>query len=230
MAGKFKRLFENDKIYHIYNRGARKLDIFFNDANRQRFVDLLTWHQQLSYPYSLYLKRLDEQRHSSPTDLKIKLRQLYGTLHPPIEIFAYVLMPNHFHIVIKQKIPRGISKFMIEVLIGYSLYFNRKNNNSGSVFQGRFKSKEISDLEQLHLVIRYIHQNPLKANMIIQGKTLENYKWSSYYEYLNTGILTKEKVINPDYILGNYENLNNFIAYTKETTEEPLSDKITIDK
>ena len=98
-----------------------------------------------------------------------------------IEIDNYCLMSNHYHILLKIIKPT-LSKYMKELGMQYAVYFNNKYNRSGHLWQGRFKSWYITNEIYLYSVMRYIEQNPLKANMV---KELKNYPYNSYYYFIN---------------------------------------------
>lgn len=107
------------------------------------------------------------------------------------DLYAYVLMHNHVHLVIMDKEDK-LSKVIQSLAISYALYFNKKYNRIGHVFYNRFKSKYVENLPYLLNIIRYIHFNPEKAGMC---KYSEFY-WSSYHEYSQFSRLIKtEKVL-----------------------------------
>jgi putative transposase len=104
-------------------------------------------------------------------------------------------MPNHFHLIIKQKEDGGISNFMHKLGTGYSTYFNQKYGRIGSLFQGRFKAVLVENNEYLSYLHYYIHLNPLdliepewktgKFNDLNKAiEFLESYRWSSYLDYI----------------------------------------------
>jgi putative transposase len=106
-------------------------------------------------------------------------------------------MPNHIHLLLRQRKDGGITKFMKKLGTGYAMYFNKKHNRMGHLFQGSFRAVHIKNDEQLQTVFVYIHTNPI--SLIIPGwkekgvgdiekiiKFLENYKWSSYLDYIDT--------------------------------------------
>jgi len=128
-----------------------------------------------------------------------------------IDIVAYCLMDNHVHIVIKAD-PLNLAKAIKSTNIKYAMNFNGKWNRIGHVFQDRYKSEAIIDDKYLLQVIRYIHNNPVKAKMV---KTLEDYNWSSYNEYVkeNSIIKTEQREFILDYFRSNVEQ---FIVFHKQ--------------
>ncbi|OGN02506.1 MAG: hypothetical protein A2655_02155 [Candidatus Yanofskybacteria bacterium RIFCSPHIGHO2_01_FULL_43_42] len=127
-----------------------------------------------------------------------------------VDILAFCLMPNHYHLMLSPQVKNGIPKFMAKVNIGYAKYFNQKYERVGALFQGRYKQVPITDNTHfLHLPF-YIHFNPLdlkfpewRENKIASPQKtlefLESYKWSSHLEYLgvkNYGSVLNKKVLN----------------------------------
>ena len=117
--------------------------------------------------------------------LKLKLEMKF-------EIYAYCLMTNHVHLLLKERNMGDISIIMKRLLTKYAGWFNRKYERSGALITNRYKSQPVENDEYLLSVVRYIHQNPLKANMAI---AISEYKWSSYPEYLNESVLTDTQFI-----------------------------------
>ena len=98
-----------------------------------------------------------------------------------ITIHNYCLMSNHYHLLIEIT-SENLSKFMRQVNMNYSIYFNKKNKRVGHLWQGRFKSWYVTDEAYLYTLMCYIEQNPLKANMV---KELKEYPYSSYHYFLD---------------------------------------------
>lgn len=119
----------------------------------------------------------------------------YRIIHQ-ISIISYCLMPNHFHLLLRQDANKAISYFMHRLTVSYAMYFNKHYHRVGHLFQGSFKAKLIRDDAYILQLSRYIHSNPRE---IVSSKTkLENYPWSSYPEYLNldiNGVCEKEIVL-----------------------------------
>ena len=121
------------------------------------------------------------------------------------QVYAYCLMDNHIHMVIRVK-DYFLSKSMQSLEIRYSSYFNKRFNRVGHLFQNRFFSKKVENLNYFLTVCKYIHRNPEKANM----EKTENYKWSSYREYVG-----KEKFINKNVLLHYFGNsIEEFKKFT----------------
>lgn len=117
-----------------------------------------------------------------------KTKEKYG-----YALYAYVLMPNHVHLLIKEK-ESSISNIMSSLLISYATYLNKKYDRIGYVFQDRFTSRPVENDEYFNNVLRYIHLNPQKAGI----STYDNYRWSSYQGYLkaNYGFIDIKEVEN----------------------------------
>jgi putative transposase len=113
---------------------------------------------------------------------------------PLIAIGAYCLMPNHFHILIKPLVENGVSTFMKKLSTSYSMYFNKRYERTGSLFEGKFKSQHVDSDEYLKYLFSYIHLNPLKlldpdwkekglGNILGGEKYLDEYRFSSYQDF-----------------------------------------------
>lgn len=108
-------------------------------------------------------------------------------------LYAYVLMPNHVHLIIYDK-DNNLSKIMHSILVSFSEYTNKKYKRNGHLFQNRFKSKPIENNEYLKTAIKYIHYNPEKAGI----GSYNEYEWSSYKEYTNKN---SYDLTDTDYVL-----------------------------
>lgn len=179
--------FSNGYYYHVYNRGSEKRPIFESRRDYQRFLKTLIYYQiegpkpKFSHFSLLSPFKLDPSK-------KI------------VEIVAYCLMPNHFHILLKQTKEHGITEFMSKFSNSYTKYYNVKYNRVGPLLQGEFKSVIIEGNEQLIHVSRYIHLNPLISGLI---KDLIQYDWSSYPEYLDN---SSTKISSPQDVLVFFKN------------------------
>lgn len=175
------RHFEEDGIYHVFNRGVEKRNIFLDNQGYNIFL----------YYLFVYIVPLNEVLLRYP-DLPIRLYK--KNLSSEVDVLAYCLMPNHFHLLLQQKSIDGVSKLLKRLTNAYTLYFNNKYQRVGGLVQGRFKAVQMETDEQLLHVSRYIHLNPLAAEMT---ENLESYRWSSFPDYINNrnGKVCNKKVI-----------------------------------
>lgn len=146
------------------------------------------------------------------------------------QILAYCLMPNHFHLLIKQvevNSKRAISNFMKRITITYVMYLKRKNERSGALFESKFKNVEVSNGEQLIYLSKYIHTNP--QDIITDQNSLDSYLYSSYRSY--TGSEPSKTWINENEILSYFYNDRSLYKKYVENNVHTASstDKILID-
>lgn len=186
----------DQKIYHIYNRGVEKRDIFEDEADRWRFLQ------------SLYLFNDKESSHRTlhrfrEENKKLNIKTLRREISPQdqeplVKIMADCFMPNHYHLLLEEAKENGISKFMQKLGTGYTNYFNKKHDRVGGLFQGSYKSVRVEEKRYLKYLLVYINVlNPaelIEVNYKEQGiedikKVMEfaaDYEWSTHKEYLGT--------------------------------------------
>ena len=178
--------FANENLYHVYNRGVEKRKIFLDKGDHFRMVHNLFEFNDIALAENIYYKSYELRSHNFKEDNRER--------KPLVKIHAFCLMPNHFHLLLEQIEDNGVSEFMKKIGIGYAMYFNLKNERSGTLFQGRFKAVHVKDDSHLIHLPYYIHLNPLDMiepnwrNKEIQNhkKTVEflnSYRWSSYLDY-----------------------------------------------
>ena len=140
----------------------------------------------------------------------------------PCEVYAYCLMPNHFHFCLKQNSDKPLYRIFNDTLTSYALHYNSKYKLRGRLLQDRLQNKRIKKDSYLILLCKYIHYNPLKANLV---RKLEDWKYSNFLEYskLRTGTLfSNELVVNyPD----DFENYSSEIEeYQKYIEDNEFTD------
>ena len=138
--------------YHCYGRGVDKRKTFLDKRDYERF--LLSMFLGNSNK-SVRVSNFGKQSHKFIFENTDRGENI-------VEIGAFCLMPNHFHILIKEIVDNGIARFMQKLMTGYTMYFNKKNERAGALFSGTFKSKHINDDIYFKQVVSYIHLNPLK--------------------------------------------------------------------
>ena len=192
-----------DEYYHIYNRGNGKNKIFLDKEDYDRFVKILyicNSENKFIFRESIVKKKIDAWDFERGNTL--------------LDIVAWVLMPNHFHLLIISSSHRQglwqdnlnpISIYMQKVSTSYAMYFNKKYNRTGSLFEGKFKSKYINKENYLQYLFAYIHLNPIKliqSDWKVNGikdieksiNYLKTYKYSSFKDYM--GKNRKESLIS----------------------------------
>jgi len=208
--------FETGEYYHIYNRGVDKREIFSDKYDYIRFLESLKEFNDIEPVYSLYLKNMKDAHFRGPASKSLEAGPLKN---PLVEIIAYSLLPNHFHLLLKQKVENGISKFMHKIG-GYTLFYNKKRKRSGALFQGPFRSVHIDSEHYRDYISGYINGNP----EIHKIKTADQYIWSSYQDYLGKrdGTLSrKESILNNFSSVAEYkEYVDEVIKNSKEIKED----------
>jgi len=217
----------NNGIYHVYNRGVEKRDIFLDTQDYKVFLGYLK--DALSYPnisqkqkISFYLKGGTFQ--GMPKQPK--------NFHNRITLFAYCLMPNHFHLLLQQTDKDDMKLFMRSVMTRFSMYFNKKYKRVGGLFQNHYKASIILEEPYLLHLSRYIHRNPLTYT-----KDLLN-AYSSYANYL---MLRHTQWVKPDFILSffqtkhfrnqeNYNSYKDFVEIHEDRETEKLGSLILEDE
>lgn len=172
--------------YHIFNRGVDKRDIFEDKNDLLYILDNLILFNTDTYTG---LSNGTQTRQKAKNTLKNT--QDLSTL---VDIVAYAFLPNHYHLLLKEKQEGGISKFMHKFSTSYTMYFNEKYERSGALFQGRFKAKDVADLLA---VSAYVN-----LNFVHHGyDTKKDLVRTSYFEYVDPEsvhepICNKEEIKN----------------------------------
>lgn len=173
-------------------------------------MDTLRFYRFSNLPFKL--SKFFNIAQSERIQIMQKIEKESGKL---VEIICFVLMPNHFHFLLKQLQDNGISTFTANFSNSYAKYFNTKHERVGPLFQGRFKAVHIQDDEQLIHVSRYIHLNPAVSSLV-KIEELESYLWSSYPEYLN---LVNTNIADKSLILSFFKSVNKYKKFVMDQFE-----------
>lgn len=174
-----KPILVSGEVYHVFNRGNAAQEVFFNKSDYNRFLFTVDFYRFRGLPVKLssFLTLLKDSREAIWDRLKRKADCW-------VEIYCFCLMPNHFHLLLKQIKEGGISKFVGQLQNSYTRYFNTKRDRAGSLFQGQFKAKRVVTEEQLVHLSRYIHLNPYSSGLVGSLGELQKYSYSSLSSYL----------------------------------------------
>lgn len=180
------KIYVEGGYYHIYNRGVEKRNIFLDERDYKVFLHFLKTYLSPPLPKEELARR------------RPKIGATPKTVHGIIDLLTYCLMPNHFHLLVKQKARDGISQLMNRVGTNYGMYFNKRYDRVGPLFQGVYKAVLVDNESQFLHLSRYIHLNPYE----IEGGDFEklvDYPYSSYGDYLglrNTGWVRTDEILS----------------------------------
>ena len=159
-------------IYQVMLRGINRQNIFYDDEDYQRFVQVLF---QMVYPAD----------------------ELTGNPLPAHCIFyAYCIMSNHVHLLIRE-LSESLASVIKRIGVTYAQYFNKKYTRYGHLFQDRFRSEPVNDSAYFFTLLQYIHQNPVAAGLSVD---VASYRWSSWSEYEMAGV-SVPKICNTNHVL-----------------------------
>lgn len=199
---------------HCYNRGVDKRTVFEESRDYERFLTLLFLSNGTNAIRISDYRKWSLQKFLMDTSI--------DRGDPIVEIGAYALMPNHFHLILQEIVEGGIATFMLKVGTGYSMYFNKKHQRSGALFSGEYKSKHIHDDVYLQMAVPYVLLNPAAlfdhkwkqgtANRTDVWQKLQEYRYSSLPDFIG-GSRPESKIVG--------EKLSGYFE-TKPTLEEMI--------
>lgn len=154
------KIYASQAYYWVGSRGLNKQQIFKDSEDYQEFIALL-------------------KRHLTQEVTKDRLGRPYEKIYAKVEVVAYCLLPSNFQLMIYQYDADGLPDLMRRVLTGYTMYFNKKHNRSGSLFQSRYKAVLVHDPMEILKISRYIHLKPQS-----DGQDYATYQYSSVRDLL----------------------------------------------
>ncbi len=202
--------------YHAYNRGTDKRIIFSTQNDVDRFIQSMEEFNVVEPIGSIYENSFIKNKLGNETSKSGKNNKKL------VNIIAYCLNPNHFHLILEEVTDSGISNFMKRLGGGYTKYYNAKQKRSGCLFQGVFKSVHIdSNKYLLHLSVYVnlndrVHQLGNETSRLVKSK-------SSWAEYTNPA--SKEQVCKKDIILEQFKNIEDYKKYAIDTLKGMIDRK-----
>jgi len=173
-----KDLLVTGETYHVFTRSIADYRVFNNQDEFERMWRLLKYYSvntEIKFSDFMALKLVNNIGFDKSFEKLLKGQD------PLVQIIAYCLMPTHIHLILKQLVPNGISKYIKIVLDSYTRYFNTSHRRKGPLWESRFNNVLIKNDEQLMHLTRYLHLNPVTAYLV---KKPEDWLFSSYKEYL----------------------------------------------
>ncbi|MDP2631595.1 MAG: transposase [Candidatus Uhrbacteria bacterium] len=213
-----KICFYNDGYYHVYNRGVDLRRIFMDEMDYRRFFE------------SMYLFNDSNHKHRSGREvdrtLKLSAHEILQLDREPlVDILSYCLIPNHFHIFLRQVQDGGVSHFLHGLGMGYAKYFNLRHKRTGSLFEGAYKVVHVKNEAHYYHVPRYIHLNALDEidpkwrNGLVDNweeamEFIDSYRWSSHHTYMGREQLLP--VVERQDLLDELQDVSNYEKYLRE--------------
>jgi putative transposase len=226
MARSFR--FAPEEYYHIYHRGVEGRETFADDTDFRRFLT------------TLFVANSGIPLHRS--DLHYKDEKIFATEKETslVNIGAYALMSNHFHLLVHEHSEGGTSTFMQKLMTAYTMYFNERYAHRGPLFSGRFHAAHVGSDNYLKYLYAYIHLNPLSIGFPKWKTTgrhpshewkdyLTQYKYSSLPDYLDAPTKRgQSRILTPEAFPRYFENgdavlddLAEWVEYAKLVKVQP---------
>jgi REP element-mobilizing transposase RayT len=183
------RDYGDGQYYHVYNRGVAKMDIFRDRADYMYFTSLL-------------------QQYLSPERSSDNSRRTRKNYHEDVDLIAYCLMPNHFHMFVYLKKRDGLARLMSSAMTAYSMYFNKRYDRVGGLFEGSFLASRITTDAYFWNISRYIHLNPIDIT-----KNYLDYPYSSVRYFIST-----EQVawLRTSHVISSQEDMSKYPDYLQD--------------
>lgn len=177
-----------DSFYHVYARGHSKHRIFVDEQDYLYFLKLF-------------------ERYLASEEVKNEFGVSYPNFYNKVELVAYCLMPNHFHLLVYQHHQGALTAFMRSLMTSYSRYFNARYKRSGSLFESRFRASLITDDSYLEHITRYIHLNP---------RRWRDYEYSSLPYYLQQIAVSW---LRPERVMRIFSGPEEYLQFVADYTE-----------
>jgi putative transposase len=194
------------ELHHLYNRGTEKRKIFLAVKDYRRFLVLL------------YLCNSEKDVRIGDLIKNRSWQELFTIERGEtvIDLCAYCLMPNHFHLIGREKREGGTSAFMQKLMTAYTMYFNARYERTGTLFEGTYKAKHVADDRQLKYLVSYVHLNPVKliepgwketgiVHRDAAEQFLEKYTYSSFLDYSQDAKRPQSPIVAADVLKEYYD-------------------------
>lgn len=191
----------NGEFYHVFNHSVAGIPIFRGERESSLFIEAMKFYLQPKPPtkFSIYRK----SRNIFPISLEQKI----------VTIVNYCLMPNHFHLTLRQDTDNGIKQFVQRVTNSFAHYFSVKYKKRGHVFEDKFKVVHIETTEQLLHLSRYIHLNPVTSYIVDKPS---DYLYSSYNIYLGK---RRSDIVDSTPVLDEFKSIRNYEEFVLSRME-----------
>ena len=203
------KIYADNSYYHIYNRGVEKRLIFLDSQDYGVFLSYLKEYLTLKNEKELNERLSNPNTSYKEKDKILKLLRM-NNFYGEITLLAYCLMPNHFHLILKESSGHSISELMLSLQTSYSKAINKRTHRVGHLFQGTFKDKCIGKTEYLVHLSRYIHLNPTLAGLV---DLPEDWEFSSYRDYIG---LRQGTLVEKETILSEFDDAGSYRKFVMD--------------
>lgn len=195
------------EYYHVFNRGVEKRTIFNDERDYQRFLEIMAYYRDPTPMISF------SQRHRIQfQELELHQKQVRPETRL-VEVIAFCLMPNHFHLLVRVNVENGLQNWIRLVSNSYAHSYNIRWNRVGPLFQGPYKLVHMNSNDQLLHLSRYIHLNPVVARLI---DSPNNWQWSSMRHYVG---LDQIDWLNPNIIVKQFQKAQIYQTFVDDHAE-----------
>jgi len=194
-----KTILATGEVYHILNRSVQKLPIFQGKRECNFFLEAMEYYLQVEPPVKLSLYKTNKDKFNIKKDDNFL-----------VSVIAYCLMPNHFHLILKQLAEEGIKKYIQRLTNSFAHYYSKKYESSGHLFGGNFKAVHVGSDEQLWHLSRYLHLNPVSGYLVENPK---DYLFSSYGIYLGE---KKSNFVDPSLVMENFSSPGKYKSFVED--------------
>ncbi len=197
--------------------------IFRDVRDWMRFLFLIIYNQSNCVFYNLNRQISHYVKHRVFNINPILLEKIKRNRN--IHLVSFAIMPNHFHLILKESSDNGISKYMQRIQNSYTKYFNTKYKMSGHLFQGPYQAVHVKTNNQILHLASYIHRNPRELG---EWKNREsNYPWSSYQDYTKSN--RWNSLLSNQILIKQFKNKNEYKKFVETSSAKELNESIAID-
>ncbi len=230
-----KEVITVNSYFHVINRGNKQMPIFRQKSDLWRMLFGLFYTNTSGASSKNWMKELEREGVNPKIFMWPKK---FGERYPLVSIVAFTIMPNHFHLLIKEIVDDGISKFMHKFSMGYSKFINAKYSESGSLFQGKFQSRLIEEDDYfrraaVYVMVKNTFELYPKGGLAGATKDFEGawdwaltYPFSSFRFYATN---TNSPILDKDLLGEIFDSPKDFKDFSKDyilgrTIEEDIED------